>query len=127
MSVLASEAKQRIAAAGLDEQRAFLLLECLETYLDLTAEEEAEVQEFLKHDEYREARTMVMTTFEKGIEKGIEKGRLEGEACGFRKALTALLEDRFGQLPQTTLSRLQMLDEQELSDLIRRAARPLVG
>jgi hypothetical protein len=73
------EARQRIAAAGLDERRTYLLLECLESYLELSPEESAQADELLQREEYREAKTMIMTTYQRGGRKDARKvGRKVG-------------------------------------------------
>jgi hypothetical protein len=107
------EARQRIAAAGLDERRTFLLLECLESYLDLSPAEAAQADELLQCEEYREAKTMIMTTF--------QKGRQEGIALGLRRAILMQLEKQFGEVPPAVAARLERMTEVELDDLFKRA------
>lgn len=107
------EAQQRIAAAELDARRTFLLLECLESYLELSPEESAQADELLQREEYREAKTMIMTTY--------QKGRQEGIALGLRRAILMQLEKRFGEVPASVSSSLDRMTETELYDLYRRS------
>jgi hypothetical protein len=123
-SWLTAEAKQRIAAAGLNEYLTFLLLEWLEAYLNLTPAEAAEVEGLLQQDKYQEARQMGVTTFEKGVLKGEEKGRQEGRREGFelrlRRAIILQLERRFAPVPHSALARLDSMREPELEDILAR-------
>lgn len=123
-SWLTDEAKQRIAAAGLNEYLTFLLAECLEAYLDLTPDEVVEVEGLLQQHKYQEARQMGVTTFERGVLKGEEKGRQEGRQEGFelglRRAIAMQLERRFAPVPEGAMARLDQMREQELEELLAR-------
>jgi hypothetical protein len=46
----------------------------------------------------------------KGIIKGVKKGRREGKKDGMRDLLVALMQDKFGQLPDWALERLETAD-----------------
>lgn len=109
---------QTIARAALDDAGRFLLVNCVETYVQLDDKTREEYEKLLAEDPSQEVRIMEMTwadTLEaKGVEKGIEKGRLEG----MRALLLGMLERRFGPLPDKTRKRLGAIDSsEELSKL----------
>ncbi len=51
--------------------RRYLLVECVEAYLDLDEQQQRDYQQLLLTNPYKEIGPMMQTTFEKGIEKGI--------------------------------------------------------
>lgn len=116
------EARQRIAAAGLNEYLTFLLSECLEAYLNLTPDEMSEVERLLQQDDYQEARQMAVTTFERGVQqgelKGRQEGRQEGYELGLRRAIDVQLRTRFAAIPDAALARLERMKEPELVELL---------
>jgi predicted transposase YdaD len=127
---LNAEARQRIAAAGLNEYLTFLLMECLEAYLNLTPDEMAEVERLLQQDDYREARQMAVTTFERGVQQGElkgrqegrQEGRLEGFELGLRRAISVQLRTRFAAVPDSVLARLDRMTGRELEELLEQLA-----
>jgi hypothetical protein len=109
---------QRIARARLDDAGRFLLVNCVETYVQLNDEAREEYERLLADEPNREVTIMEMTwadTLEaKGVEKGLERGRLEG----MRALLLAQIERRFGRLPAKSRKRLGSIDSpEELSTL----------
>jgi hypothetical protein len=109
---------RRIARAAIDDAGRFLLVNCVETYVQLDGEAREEYERLLADEPNREVTIMEMTwadTLEaKGVEKGLEKGRLEG----MRTLLLGMLERRFGPLPEGARKHLGAIDSpEELSEL----------
>jgi Putative transposase, YhgA-like len=115
----------RIAAADLEESKRMLLVNCVETYLELNLEERAEYSALCTVPENREVRAMAMTWAEKleakGLEKGMQRGMLQGIRA-LRRVLLSLLEQRFGALPEETRQRVEAISSVErLTRLNQRA------
>ncbi len=89
--------------------RRYLLVECVEAYLDLDEQQQRDYQQLLLTNPYKEIGPMMQTTFEKGIEKGIEKGS--------RQTVEKQLLSRFGPLPATARQRLEKLSIEKLNEL----------
>ncbi len=90
-----------------------LLVNCVENYLQLTAEEAVELKALSSRKENREVHTMAMTWSEKL------------EANGVRKILLLLLAERFGPLPEG--ARRQVEEISSLQRLTRLAKRVLTA
>jgi hypothetical protein len=107
---------RRIAAADLDDGRRLLLVNCVETYLELNLEEETEYAGLTTVRENREVRRMATTWSErleaKGREEGLQAGRQEG-LLALREVLLSLLEQRFGPLPEATRERVEAISSSE--------------
>jgi hypothetical protein len=115
----------RIAAADLDEARRVLLVNCVETYLELNPEEAAEYAALCEVRENREVKVMATTWSErleaKGMEKGLQKGQQQGLRA-LRKVLLSLLEQRFGPLSEETRTQVEAISSLErLTRLSERA------
>ena len=121
------ECLRRIATAGLDEARSFLLANIVETYLDLTGFEAEQYNRRLAEETYGEIRSMQLTWEEKHYYRGHEEGRaegiVEGRAEGQRRTLIRLIEVRLGPLPDAIRKRLGALDDPD--ELDRLATRVL--
>ena len=108
---------RRIAEAELSGEERLLLVNCVETYLELTPEEAAELAALFP-EESQEAQAMVMTWAdrmkEEGRLEGQKKGREEGQKTGLkegtRQTLLHLLDRRFGPLPPVVLRRIRKID-----------------
>ena len=105
---------QRVAKGELDEARKFLLVNLIETYFKLATDEKASFRRLLSGVEFREAYEMEVTWADKireeGRIEGREEGREEGLKEGKRETLRQLLTKKFGPLPETVLSRLEVLE-----------------
>lgn len=109
---------QRVAQGELDPARKFLLVNLIETYFALAADEADAFSRLLAREEFTEVREMQVTwadkMMEKGVEKGLEKGRQEGRQEGLlegrRSALLRLMSQKFGPLPLQVTERIQALD-----------------
>ncbi len=113
---------EKIAGAELDDFGRFLLLNCVETYLQLSSEEEQEYQRLLARETAQEVVHMQMTWADKLEAKGRQEGRQEGRQRGLQEALLRLSEQRFGALPAAFRQRVETIDSDEklthLLDLI---------
>ena len=124
---------QQVAESERDDAQKLLLLNVIETYFKLTAEQKESFSRLLSKEEYREAREMEVTWadeiaeearkeglekgiekglekgLEEGLEKGLEEGRQAGLMAGKQEALTRQLATKFGPLPEQITSRVQAM------------------
>ncbi len=97
-----------ILGAGIDPARRSLLVEFIETYMLLGAEEKVQFQQVVKSKrQYRKVEQMI-TTYEqegikKGIEKGIEQGIEKGIEQGIQKGIEKGIEQGMIQAKQNVL------------------------
>ena len=119
---------RRIATADLDDERRILLVDFVETYLELNSHEAEEYARLYTVRENREVRKMATTWSERiaqGREEGLLAGRQQGLETGLqvvRKILLNLLEQRFGPLPGETRTRVESITSLDrLSRLSQRA------
>jgi hypothetical protein len=95
----------------------YLLVNCVENYLQLTDEEAVELEALLARKENREVQAMAMTWSEKLEAKGEAKGRGEGA----REILLSLLAERFGPLPEGARRQVEEISSlQRLTQLAKR-------
>jgi predicted transposase YdaD len=98
---------RRIATAKLTDRRRLLLVNCVETYLQLSPTETAELAALQTREGDQEARAMTMTWADRMVEKGRKEGirvgkekwRQEGRREALRDMLLLQLSRRFGPLP----------------------------
>jgi hypothetical protein len=101
------ECLQRISRASLSGAETLVLVNCVETYLELTPEETAAFARLQSLDTNGEVSAVQETWadrmraegMQKGMEKGQELGLEKGRQDGARQLLVALLVQRFGELP----------------------------
>ncbi len=91
------ECLRRIAGGDLTQLQRFLLVNFVETYLQLTGSQAAEYARLRQLAENREVMTMEMTWAEQMEMRGIEKG-----VEALREVVLRQLEQRFGRVPGTT-------------------------
>jgi len=103
-----------------DEYRRYLLFDCIETYMVLNDEQQAEYERLLQTEQFQGAARMATTSLEKGLEKGLEQGRKLGIAVGERKIVSLQLTRRFGDLNEDVTVWLEGLDEQQLAVIAER-------
>lgn len=97
------------ALRQVDEARRSLLINLIETYLPLSAEEEAEFQGIVGRPEFEGAKQMI-TVYE---QRGIIQGK--------RDTLLRLLRRKFGELPQDSVTKIESITaEAELDTLLER-------
>ena len=115
---------RRIAAAGLRGNQSFLLVNFVETYLQLTGPQAKDFDRLRQQVENQEVVAVRMTWAEQmkaeGLEKGLAEGRTEGRAEGRAEAIEALrnivllqLEQRFGAVPKTAQRKLKKISALE--------------
>ena len=105
------------AAAKIDDARKFLLLNFVETYVQLDDSEQEEYETLLRDERNREVATMAELTLTTNADRlahkhyveGLEKGREQGQ----RELLLRQLTRRFGPLPEATRQRIQALTSSE--------------
>lgn len=116
-----------VARAAVDEAARFLLVNCIETYVQLDRADREEYERLLAEEPTEEVAAMEMTwadTLEaKGMEKGRREGLAEGEVKGMRAVIEDQLERRFGTLSPRSRKRLEAIDSPD--ELSRLAGRVL--
>jgi len=116
---------RRIASGRLNDARRLLLVNCVESYLELNPEEAAELEALSRLSENQEARIMAMTWAERMIAQGRREGKEDGIEEGRRQVtqiVLDLLSERFGavsdrvreQLETESLDRLRLLAKRVL-------------
>jgi hypothetical protein len=100
---------RRIAGARLGDLRRFLLVNCVETYLELEGRDAEELEALQARQNAKEVRTMRMTWAEKLEEKGREQGREQG----VRQTLLRLLGLRFGPISEDVRRRIEAIGSVE--------------
>ena len=103
----------------------FLLVDCVENYLQLDVREVAEFEGLRSRRENREVRAVAMTWSEKLKDTGRTEGIAQGAQKGARQILLVQLTERFGPLPEST--RRQVEEIGSLQRLTRLAKRVLTA
>jgi hypothetical protein len=134
-----------IAEADLDEIQRFLLVNCVQTYLELTPGETAEYEALRDRKREKEVRAMEMNWVDRletqylnagrreGREEGRQEGRKEGQKEGrepgrlegARQLLLRLMALRFGPLPETLRAQVEAVSS--LARLNRLAEKVVVA
>jgi predicted transposase YdaD len=128
-----------LAQAPIDDARKFLLMNFVDSYVQLDESEREEYETLLADERNREVAAMTELTLttnadrlvrksyieglEQGQREGREHGEREGREHGQRELLLLLLARRFGTLPEATTRRIQALTSPE--ELARLAERVL--
>jgi hypothetical protein len=112
---LGAEALRRLQGAPLTDQQRFLLGECVQAYLPLDPQQQAEFERLLTTESYRGVQAMNLTSYEKGLQKGREEER--------RAVLRDQLEEKFGPLSAQVQERLQQLPADRLVALTKAVLR----
>jgi hypothetical protein len=115
---------RRIAGADLPELQKFLLVNCAETYLQLSGRDAAEYQRLAAQTENKEAIVMDMTWADRMRHEGLLEGRAEAVE-NLRSVVLHQLAQRFGPLPERVRSRVERL--RTLRSLGRIAEQVLVA
>jgi hypothetical protein len=103
----------------------FLLVDCVENYLQLTVQEAVESEALHSRNENREVQAMAMTWSEKiaaqGEARGVAKGEARGKAQGVQEILLLQLAERFGPLPDGARRQVEEISSlQRLTQLAKR-------
>lgn len=90
---------KRIARSDTDPARRFLLVNCVETYIDLADADEKELETMIAETQNRDALAERLTWAEKMELKGMKQGLLRQ------------LQQKFGPIPATIQSRLEEIED----------------
>jgi hypothetical protein len=111
---LYAESLKRIALSSENDWRRFLLTECLEAYVSLDESQRQQFQAMLNTEQFREARPLMITTYERGK----AEGKMEGKIEGCREMALLQLAARFGPLSSGTRNRVAEMNHEQLSQLL---------
>lgn len=100
---------KRVAQSGLDDARKFLLLNLVETYFPLGADEGKAFERLLLRGEFREVPDMQVTWADRMREEGREQGREAGALEARRETLLRQLTRKFGPLPEAVAARVNAM------------------
>ncbi len=110
-----------ITKATLTDRQRVLLVNCIETYVDLNDAAQREYEALLAEEGNEEVATMEMTWAGRIAHEARQEGREEGREEGQRELLLRQLERRFGPLSPATRKRLgDLTAPEELSRLADR-------
>ncbi len=111
---------RRIASAKLNDVQRLLLVNCVESYLELNPEEAAELEALGHLEDNREVHTMSMTWAERMVAQGREEGREQGA----RKIVLHLLGERFGTVSDRVRRQIEEIESLDsLADLAGRVLK----
>lgn len=100
------QALDRVVKAGVDEARRSLLINVVDRYLELSAEEELEFNRLTEGLKLQEVKEYLTSWEKRGIKKGIGQGIIQGK----RETLLRLLRHRFGELPGEVIARIGRIE-----------------
>lgn len=115
------ECLRRIARAEVDDAGRYLLVNCVETYVQWNDAAQEEYDTLLTEEENQEVTTMEMTWGDRMM----EKGRIEGRVEGMRTLVLGQIESRFGAVPPDRRERIEAIESTD--ELVRIADRLLVA
>lgn len=111
---------QHILEAPMTPDRKYLLIDCVDAYLELNSQQERRFQAMLT--ERLDPEVLAFYQTETDWAKRLRaNARTEGRREGMRQMMASILEQRFGKLPAATLRRLERIDVEHLEDLGRTA------
>ena len=116
---------QVVAGSELDDARKFLLTNLIETYFELTAEQETHFRRLVSKEDFREVQEMevmwadrMRAKWEKeGLEAGRKAGKKEGLVEGKRETLLRQLTKKFGSLSEEVTTRVRSLESVDELDV----------
>lgn len=114
----------RINEASLDDEARKQLVNCVESYLQLSPKE---AKELASLGSLKDRRTQIVST---SLFTWTDRVEIEGERKGMRRVLLDLLQERFGPIPDEVRQRVEKIrSEDRLTRLTRRVltARSLKG
>jgi hypothetical protein len=97
--VLEASLQRRVAKSGLDDLRKFLLLNVIETYSKLSADERARLERLISRKEYRTVQEVKQTWSDRMREEGIIEGK--------RETLLRQLTAKFGPLSPEVIAKVK--------------------
>ncbi len=107
---LYAESLKRIALSNENDFRRFLLSECLEAYVNLDEAQQQKFKALLNSEQFREAKPLMVTTY--------ERGKAEGKLEDRRETAILLLETRFGPLSSGVQQRVAEMKPEQLRQLL---------
>jgi hypothetical protein len=114
---IGAEALRRLSEAPLNEQKKFLLSDCVEAYLPLDEAGQQLFEKITHNKNYMRLNAMNKTTYDRGIEKGIEQG-IEKERLRILRIAEVQVRQKFGPIASETLSELRQFRPEQLEDLL---------
>jgi hypothetical protein len=99
---------RRVVTGALDDAREFLLVNIIETYCELSDEQNERYEQLIAREEYRNVQDLELTWADKLLLKGELKGR--------RETLLRLLAQKFGTLPESVTARVEAYESAEELD-----------
>jgi hypothetical protein len=120
---LYAESLKRIALSGENDFRQLLLTDCLEAYTKLDEAQRQQFQTLLESEPFREAKPLMITTYERGKTEGRLEGRLEGVIETLRDTALMLLSTKFGPLLPEVQHRVGELNAEQLRQLLAAFAK----
>jgi len=100
----------------------YLLAACVRYYIPLEVEEQKLFNRIVKGLSNERIQAMNKTIFEEayeeGIEKGIEKGRELQRLASLVEMAEAMLDKKFGPLPEGTIQKLRAMNKTELQNFM---------
>ena len=114
------ECLRRIATSGVAGLRKQVLVDWVETYVELTEQDAIELQRLLDLEGNEEIKAMELTWLGKAEARGMEKGMEKGAETATRQAVERmrrvvfrLMTQRFGAIPPKTRRRVETIDSLE--------------
>ena len=115
---------RRVGESEVAGGRKEILVNWVETYVELTPEDAAEFRHLLEQEENREVQEMEMTWLGRAEAQGVEKGLAQGMEKGIevlRGVVLDLMDQRFGEMPAQVRQRVQAIDSMDtLAQISRR-------
>ena len=110
---------KRIAKSRENTKRQYLLAECLEAYIKLDDEQRQQFQRLMDAELYKEARPLMITTYERGKADGKQEGKLEDR----REMALLLLEEKFAPLSPEVQQRVLEMNADQLRQVIAKVLK----
>lgn len=110
-----AESLRRAARAKLSDRQRFVVVECVESFTTLDANQLEEFEGLVELPTYQEVREMQKTTYEKGVEAGVEQGARLAEC----RWLMLQLEEKFGSVPEKVRKKIEQLSGDERQQVAR--------
>ncbi len=112
---------KRVLTSGLDPKRQYLLVNTIETYFELSADEREGFRRVVARKEFQGMQDTKLTWGDRLMQEGMVKGREEGVVQGKRDTLKRQLSAKFGNLPSAVGARIDaLLSSEELDRYLDR-------
>ena len=94
---------RRVATGELDDAREFLLVNIIDTYCELSDEQNERYKRLIAREEYRKVQDLELTWADKLVLEGEEQAMVSGKRETLRRQLT----QKFGPLPAPVTERVE--------------------